>query len=61
MYSPLSEIIIKFNDNVSLFQEEERIILKSPQHKLTFKSVEPGLKKALFALANDGATVENNE
>ena len=59
MYSPLSEIIIKFNDNVSLFQvEKEQIVLSSPQHKLTFKSVEPGLRKALFAKANNGASSE---
>jgi oxazoline/thiazoline dehydrogenase len=59
MYSPLSGIIVTFSDRVSLLEDgEDRIILASPRHQLTFKSVEPGLKKALFALANNGATVD---
>lgn len=59
MSSPLSGIILTFDRNVSIFQDEvERIILTDSQHKLTFKSVEPGLKKVLFALANDGETLE---
>jgi oxazoline/thiazoline dehydrogenase len=56
---PLSGIILTFNNDVSLLQnEDEQIVLESPHHKLTFKAVEPGLKKTLFALANNGATLE---
>lgn len=59
MYSPLSGIILTFDRSVSILQDEaEQIMLTDPQHKLTFKSVEPGLKKVLFALANDGETLE---
>jgi oxazoline/thiazoline dehydrogenase len=59
MYSPLSGIMLTFDRSVSIFQDEaEQIMLTAPQHKLTFKSVEPGLKKVLFALANDGETLE---
>jgi hypothetical protein len=31
----------------------------SPQYKLIFRVPEPGLKRALFALARNGATLEN--
>lgn len=59
MNSPLSGTIFTFDDDVNLIQdEEEQIILASPQHKLTFKSIGPGLKKALLAIANDGATLD---
>jgi oxazoline/thiazoline dehydrogenase len=58
MYSPLSGIILTFDPHVSVHSEAEKITLASPQHKLTFKSPEPGLEKALFALANNGATLE---
>jgi len=59
MHYSLSGIILTFNDDVSLTQnEDEQIVLASPHHKLTFKAVQPGLKKALFALANKGATLE---
>jgi oxazoline/thiazoline dehydrogenase len=59
MYSPLSGIAIAFDRSVSILQDKaEQIMLADPQHKLTFKSVEPGLKKALFALANNGETLE---
>jgi len=52
-------LILTFNDDVSLTQnEDEQIVLASLHHKLTFKAVQPGLKKALFALANNGATLE---
>jgi SagB-type dehydrogenase family enzyme len=59
MDCPLSGIILTFYSDVSVIQnEEEHIVLESPDHKLTFKSVQPGLKKALFALADRGATLE---
>lgn len=60
MHNSSSGIILTFNNDVSVLQnEEEQIVLASPQHKLTFKIVQPGLKKALFALANNGATLES--
>jgi oxazoline/thiazoline dehydrogenase len=59
MYSPLSGIIITFNDDIDLLQgEKDQIILTSPQHQLTFKAVEPGLRKALLALVSEGATLD---
>jgi oxazoline/thiazoline dehydrogenase len=59
MHYSLSGIIFTFNDDVSLtHNEDEQILLASLYHKLTFKSVQPGLKKALLALANNGATLE---
>lgn len=59
MHYPLSGIILTFNSDVSVLQnEDEQIVLASPHHKLTFKAVQPGLKKALFALADNGATLE---
>jgi oxazoline/thiazoline dehydrogenase len=59
MYSPLSGIIIAFNDDIDLFQgEEDTIILTSLQRKLTFKTVEPGLRKALLALVSEGASLD---
>jgi oxazoline/thiazoline dehydrogenase len=59
MYSPLSGMTIAFDRSVSILQDEsEQILLTDLQHQLTFKSVEPGLKKALFALANNGETLE---
>jgi len=59
MHNSSSGIILTFNNDVSVIQnEEEQIVLESPQHKLTFKVVQPGLKKALFALANNGVTLE---
>ncbi len=59
MHHPSSNIILTFNNDVSVTQnEDEQIVLASPHHKLTFKAVEPGFKKALFAFANNGATLE---
>jgi oxazoline/thiazoline dehydrogenase len=59
MNSPLSGIILTFDRDVSLDSQKEQTIVASPQHKLIFKVPEPGLKRALFALARNGATVEN--
>lgn len=60
MHNSSSGIIITFNNDVSVLEnEKEQIVLESPQHKLTFKAVHPGLKKAFFALANNGATLES--
>ena len=62
MQYPLSGIILTFNTNEVSFthneNEDQQIVLASPHHKLTFKAIQPGLKKALFALANKGATLE---
>lgn len=56
----LSKFILTFNHEVSLAQNEnEQLVLTSFKHKLTFKAVKPGLKTALFALANHGATLES--
>lgn len=59
MNSQLSGIILTFDRDVSLDSQKEQTIVASPQHKLIFKVPEPGLKRALFALARNGATVEN--
>ena len=60
MHYLLSGIILTFNDDVSLTQnEDEQIVLASLHHKLTIKAVQPGLNKALLALANNGATLED--
>ena len=59
MYSPLSGIILTFDRNVSIDSKAEQTSVASPQHKLIFKVPEPGLKRALFALARNGATVED--
>jgi oxazoline/thiazoline dehydrogenase len=60
MHDLSSKFILTFNNDVSLTQNEnEQIILTSLNHKLIFKAVKPGLKNALFALANNGATLES--
>jgi hypothetical protein len=59
MHYSLSGIILTFNDNVSLtYNKNEKIVLTSIHHKLIFKAVQPGLNKALFALANNGVILE---
>jgi oxazoline/thiazoline dehydrogenase len=59
MSSPLSGIILTFDRHVSVDMGRDRSIVSSPQHQLIFQAIQPGLKRALFALARDGATVEN--
>jgi oxazoline/thiazoline dehydrogenase len=56
-----SKILLTFRSDISAIQNlaEEQIVLTSSTHKLTFKAIQPGLKKALLALTNHGATLEN--
>jgi SagB-type dehydrogenase family enzyme len=59
MLSSLPGIILIFDRHVSVDSGKEQSIVASPQHQLIFQAIEPGLKRALFALAHNGATVEN--
>jgi oxazoline/thiazoline dehydrogenase len=59
MPSSLPGIILTFDRHVSVDSGKEQSIVASPQHRLIFKVIEPGLKRALFALARNGATIEN--
>jgi ThcOx helix turn helix domain len=58
MLSSLTGIILAFDCHVSVDSGKEQSIVASPQHKLIFQAI-PGLRRALFALARDGATVQN--
>ena len=59
MPSSLPGIILTFDRHVSVDSGKEQTSVASPQHRLIFKAIEPGLKRALFALARNGATVED--
>lgn len=53
------QFLLFFKKDISLIEQEEteRLVLQSSNHSLTFKQAQPGLKTALKALADGGATL----